>query len=153
MGTIVADEKDIKAGATLYMYKVSKSGEMIMVKANTCKVSDKENVSVKLPESGTYELVTSKEAKVLDKQILNSLKPKKEQASVKKGKSTEMEFADKFNEENAKKIVYSVSNAAIAKISKYGKITAKKAGTVQVTATITLINGKKKTVRMTVKVK
>lgn len=116
MGTIVADAKDIKAGATLYMYKVFKSGEMIMVKANICKVSDKGNVSVKLPKSGIYELVTSKEAKVLDKQILNSIKQKKEQASVKKGKSTEMKFADKFNAENAKKIVYSVSNAAIAKV-------------------------------------
>ena len=45
-----------------------------------------------------------------------------------------------------KKITYKSSKKSIAKVSKNGKITGKKAGTAAIKAKITLKNGMKKTV-------
>ena len=63
---------------------------------------------------------------------------------MKKGKSTKFAFSSKFNTANVKSITYQVPKNAAVKVSKSGKITAQKAGTVTVSAKVTLKNGKTK---------
>ena len=58
-----------------------------------------------------------------------------------------------MNMKNVAKITYVSSNSSVAKVSKTGKITAKKVGTVTIKAKVTLKDGSTKTVSMKIKVK
>ena len=60
---------------------------------------------------------------------------------------------EKLNMENVSSIRYATTDQKIATVSESGKITAIGSGTVVIKATVTLLNGKTKTVRMTIKVK
>ena len=55
--------------------------------------------------------------------------------------------------DNVKSITYKTSKKSVAAVSKLGKITTNKKGTVTIKAIVTLKNGKKKKVSMTLKVK
>jgi hypothetical protein len=151
---VKADADELTAGKDLYIYKLdTKTGEYVMVNAKTYTVSASGSVSVSMTEKATYELVTAKEAKAIEKKILKTVQVKKSTASVKKGKTTTVALASGVNKNNIKKITYTTSKKSVATVSKTGKITTKSKGTVTVKAKVTLKNGTTKTVKMTVKVK
>lgn len=71
--------------------------------------------------------------------------------TVKENKSAKFKFDKGLNMDNVKSVKYSTTNKKVATVSKSGKIKAKDAG--KVTVKVTLLNGKTKTVKMTIKVK
>ena len=120
--------------------------------AKTYKVSDAGSVKLTLPAGQKYQLLDTKEAAVVEKAILNTVKVKKTTATVKKGKKTSVEMSSKLDMDNVAKIIYSTSKKSVATVNKNGTVTAKKAGTVTIQAKVTLNNGKTKIVTMKVKV-
>ena len=151
---VKADTADLKKGKDLYIYKLNtKTGEYVMVNDKTYSVSDKGNVSVKLDNKGTYELVSATDAKKIEKKILATVQAKKTAASMKKGKKTSIALSNKLNMSNVKSITYSTDSKSVATVSKKGAVTAKGKGTTTIKATVTLKNGKTKTVKMKVTVK
>ena len=97
--------------------------------------------------------MTPAEVKAVEKAILKTVAVKKTSATVKKGKKTQIQLSDDLDMDNVKNITYKTGKKAVATVSKSGKITANKKGTVTIKAIVTLKNGKKKTVSMTLKVK
>lgn len=121
-----------------------------MVNANKYKVSKAGSVTVDMTAKADYELVTKKEADVISKQILSTVKPAKKKLKLSENKKLPFEFSDKLNRENVALVEYSTTKKSVAGISKNGTIKGKQAGTAVITATVTLQNGKKKTIKMTV---
>lgn len=150
---------DVKADTTLYVYKYdSKTKTYNMVESEYQKISsdDKANIVCdfeKLSVTQRYEFVAQDRAERIDKKILATVKVKTAQKSVKENQSTTFKMDEKLNMENVSSIKYATTDQKIATVSKSGKITAKGSGTVVIKATVTLLNGKTKTVRMTIKVK
>ncbi|MCI5935018.1 MAG: Ig-like domain-containing protein [Lachnospiraceae bacterium] len=146
--------EDLKAGEELYIYKRNtKTGEYTMVNAKTYEVSKNGNVAVSMSKKATYELVTEKQAAAINKEIRNTIKPKKSSATVEQGKTARFALSAKANPDNIKSIVYTTSKKSVATVSKNGKITAKGTGTVIIQAKVTLMNGQIKTIRMKLRVK
>ncbi len=150
---------DVKADTTLYVYKYdSKTKTYNIVESEYQKISsdDKANIVCdfeKLSVTQRYEFVAQDRAERIDKKILATVKVKTAQKSVKENQSTTFKMDEKLNMENVSSIKYATTDQKIATVSKSGKITAKGSGTVVIKATVTLLNGKTKTVRMTIKVK
>ena len=152
--TVSADSKDVTAGNKLKVVAVDKkTGKYKLVNGKTYQVAEDGSVKVSLPKGADYALLSTKEAKTVEKAILKTVAPKKSTASVKKGKSTNLQMSSKLDMDNVKNITYSTSKKSVASISKNGKITAKKKGTVVVKAKVALKNGTTKTVSMKIKVK
>ena len=105
-----------------------------------------------MSKKATYELVNAKDAAKISKEIKNSIKPKKAFASVKEGKKTNFTLSSKADKENIKSITYTTSKKSVATVNKNGKITTKGKGSATVKAIVTLKNGDKKTIKMTIKV-
>lgn len=84
--------------------------------------------------------------------LLEKISAKKSTATIKKGKKIQFQLKN-LDAKMVKKITYKSSKKSIAKVSKNGKITGKKAGTATIKAKITLKNGMKKTVSMKIKVR
>ncbi|MDY3818525.1 MAG: hypothetical protein SO019_05675, partial [Lachnospiraceae bacterium] len=149
---------DVKANATLYVYKYdAKTKTHNMVESEYQKISSDEKANIvcdfeKLTATQRYEFVAQDRADRIDKKILATVKAKNAQKSVKENRTTTFKMDEKLNMENVSAIKYSTANKKIATVSKSGKITAKNIGTVVIKATVTLLNGKTKTVRMTIKV-
>ncbi|MGN0337767.1 MAG: InlB B-repeat-containing protein [Lachnospiraceae bacterium] len=150
---------DVKADTTLYVYKYdSKTKTYNMVESEYQKISSDEKANIvcdfeKLSVTQRYEFVAQDRADRIDKKILATVKVKTAQKSVKENHSTTFKMDEKLNMENVSSIKYATTDQKIATVSKSGKITAKGSGTVVIKATVTLLNGKTKTVRMTIKVK
>ena len=87
------------------------------------------------------------------KSILNTVEVKKPSVTVKNGKKTQIQLSSALDMDNVKSITYKTSKKSVASVSKSGKITTNKKGTATIKAIVTLKNGKKKTVSMTLKVK
>lgn len=149
---------DVKANTTLYVYKYdAKTKTHNMVESEYQKISSDEKANIvcdfeKLTATQRYEFVAQDRADRIDKKILATVKAKNAQKSVKENRTTTFKMDEKLNMENVSAIKYSTANKKIATVSKSGKITAKNIGTVVIKATVTLLNGKTKTVRMTIKV-
>lgn len=150
---------DVKANQTLYVYKYdskTKSFGLVQADHQKVKADEKANISCdfeNLISTQRYQLVTKSKAGLLDKKILATVKAKIGQKSLKVNQSTSFKLDEKLNLENVSTIKYSTSDRQVVKVSKAGKITGKNTGTADIKATITLINGKTKTVRMKIKVK
>lgn len=152
--TVKADAQDLAAGNKLKVMALDeKTGKHVLVNAKTYTVSESGNVKLTLPAGMTYQLMDSKEAAVVEKQILATVKVKKSAATISEGKKTTLKLSSKLNMDNVAKIVYSSVKKSVATVSKTGTITAKNSGSVVITATVTLKNGKTKTVKMKIKVK
>lgn len=152
--TVTADSKDLKAGATLKVVAIDKkTGKYELVNAKSYTVDKDGNISVSLPKGADYKLLSEKESAKVEKAIVKTIAVEKKSAAVKEGKSTKIKMSSKLNMDNVKKITYTTSKKSIATVNKNGKISAKKKGTVTVKATVTLKNGKKKTVSMKITVK
>lgn len=152
--TVTVDAKNLTAGNTLKVLAVDKkTGEKKLVNAKSYKVDENGTISVNLPKGCDYLLVNTKEAEKVEKAVLKTVQAKKTSASVKKGKSTKIQLSSKLDMDNVKSVTYTTTKKSVVKVAKNGKITAKKKGTAVVKATVTLKNGKKKTLTMKVKVK
>ena len=150
---VQADADEIVSGEKLYIYKLdTKTGKYTMVDAKEYKVTKAGTVTINMTKKATYELVTVQESKAITKEILATVKPAKNSRSLSKDKKTTFKLSAKLDMDNVKSVTYTTSKKSIAAINKKGTITAVKAGTATVKATITLKNGTKKTVKMTIKV-
>ena len=148
---VKADTGDINEGNKLKVFVVNKkTGKYVLVNAKTYTVSEKGNVKLTLPKGETYQLMDTKEAASVEKAILNTVKLKKTSVTVKKGNKITVQLNSKLDMDNVAKITYSSGNKTIATVSKSGKVTAKKTGTVSIEAKVTLKNGKTKTVTLKV---
>ena len=125
------------SGNPIFLYTVSKSG----------------NVSLTLASGNSYELLTEKKAKSVEKQILKTVKTKNTKLSLDKGTSTKIQMSSKLNPENIKTITYSSGDKSVLTVSKTGKITSKKSGSASVKIKVTLKNGKTKILTVKVSVK
>lgn len=152
--TVQADVNELSAGAKMKVVAInSKTKQYVLVNAKTYTVNKDGDVKLALPAGKTYELVTSKEAASIEKEILNTVKVKKTSVTVKKGKKVTVQMNGKLDMDNVSKISYSSNEKSVATVNKNGKVTAKEVGTAIVKAKVTLQNGKTKTVTMKIKVK
>ena len=152
--TVKADTKDLKAGNKLKVMSIDeKTGNYVMVNAKTYTVNKSGSVKVVLPEGMTYQLMDTKEAAAIEKQILSTVKAKKTAVTVEKGKKTAIQLSKKLDMDNVEKIDYSTSKKAVATVNKNGTVTTKQTGKVTIQAEVLLKNGKTKNVKMTVTVK
>ena len=152
--TVMVDSKNLTANKKLQVVAIDpKTGEYKLVNAKTYKVGKDGTLDVNLAAGADYKLMTPAEVKAVEKAILKTVAVKKTSATVKKGKKTQIQLSDDLDMDNVKNITYKTGKKAVATVSKSGKITANKKGTVTIKAIVTLKNGKKKTVSMTLKVK
>ena len=151
--TVSVSAKNVKHNKSLKAFVVNrKTGEYELINSMTYKAEDG-NLNVSFGKKGDYVLLTTKEAARIEKEILKTIAPKKAKATVKKGKTTEFKLDSKLNQNNVKKVTYKTSKKSIATVNKNGKIKANRKGTVTIKATVTLKNGKTKTVSMKIVVR
>ena len=151
--TVSVSAKNVKNNKSLKAFVVNrKTGEYELINSKTYKAEDG-NLNVSFGKKGDYVLLTTKEAARIEKEILKTIAPKKAKATVKKGKTTEFKLDSKLNQINVKKVTYKTSKKSIATVNKNGKIKANRKGTVTIKATVTLKNGKTKTVSMKIVVR
>ena len=152
--TVTADTKDLTAGKKLGVVIVDqKTGAYKLVNAKTYTVGEDGTLKIKLSAGSDYRMLSTSEMKNVEKAILKTVSVDKKSASVKTGKKTKIQLSSKLDLGNVKKITYTSGKKSVAAVDKNGKITAKKKGTVTIKATVTLKNGKTKTVSMKIKVK
>ena len=151
--TVSVSAKNVKNNKSLKAFVVNrKTGEYELINSKTYKAEDG-NLNASFGKKGDYVLLTTKEAARIEKEILKTIAPKKAKATVKKGKTTEFKLDSKLNQNNVKKVTYKTSKKSIATVNKNGKIKANRKGTVTIKATVTLKNGKTKTVSMKIVVR
>lgn len=151
--TVSVSAKNVKNNKSLKAFVVNrKTGEYELINSKTYKAKDG-NLNASFGKKGDYVLLTTKEATRIEKEILKTIAPKKTKATVKKGKTTEFKLDSKLNQNNVKKVTYKTSKKSIATVNKNGKIKANRKGTVTIKATVTLKNGKTKTVSMKIVVR
>lgn len=152
--TVTVDSKNLTANKKLHVVAVDpKTGEYKLVNAKTYKVGKDGTLHVKLADGADYKMLTATELKAVEKAILKTVEVKKSSVTVKNGKKTQIQLSSALDMDNVKSITYKTSKRSVATVSKSGKITTNKKGTVTIKAIVTLKNGKKKTVSMTLKVK
>lgn len=151
--TVSVSAKNVKNNKSLKAFVVNrKTGEYELINSKTYKAEDG-NLNASFGKKGDYVLLTTKEAARIEKEILKTIAPKKAKATVKKGKTTKFKLDSKLNQNNVKKVTYKTSKKSIATVNKNGKIKANRKGTVTIKATVTLKNGKTKTVSMKIVVR
>ena len=151
--TVSVSAKNVKHNKSLKAFVVNrKTGEYELINSKTYKAKDGK-LNASFGKKGDYVLLTTKEAARIEKEILKTIAPKKAKATVKKGKTTEFKLDSKLNQNNVKKVTYKTSKKSIATVNKNGKIKANRKGTVTIKATVTLKNGKTKTVSMKIVVR
>lgn len=151
--TVSVSVENVKNNKSLKAFVVNrKTGEYELINSKTYKAEDG-NLNASFGKKGDYVLLTTKEAARIEKEILKTIAPKKAKATVKKGKTTEFKLDSKLNQNNVKKVTYKTSKKSIATVNKNGKIKANRKGTVTIKATVTLKNGKTKTVSMKIVVR
>ncbi len=151
--TVSVSAENVKNNKSLKAFVVNrKTGEYELINSKTYKAKDGK-LNASFGKKGDYVLLTTKEAARIEKEILKTIAPKKAKATVKKGKTTEFKLDSKLNQNNVKKVTYKTSKKSIATVNKNGKIKANRKGTVKIKATVTLKNGKTKTVSMKIVVR
>lgn len=151
--TVSVSAENVKNNKSLKAFVVNrKTGEYELINSKSYKAEDG-NLNASFGKKGDYVLLTTKEAARIEKEILKTIAPKKTKATVKKGKTTEFKLDSKLNQNNVKKVTYKTSKKSIATVNKNGKIKANRKGTVTIKATVTLKNGKTKTVSMKIAVR
>ena len=151
--TVSVSAGNVKNNKSLKAFVVNrKTGEYELINSKTYKAKDGK-LNASFGKKGDYVLLTTKEAARIEKEILKTIAPEKAKATVKKGKTTEFKLDSKLNQNNVKKVTYKTSEKSIATVNKNGKIKANRKGTVTIKATVTLKNGKTKTVSMKIAVR
>lgn len=151
--TVKADAQDLEAGNKLKVMAIDeKTGKHVLVNAKTYTVNKNGNVKLTLPAGMTYQLMDTKEAAAVEKQILATVKVQKTSATVAEGKKITVQMSKKLDMENVAKITYSTSKKSVAAVSKNGQVTGKNTGSAVITVKVTLNNGKTKTLKMSITV-
>lgn len=159
-GTALVKVSDLKTGKTLTSFILPKKGVKAAQKyrvmtGKKVKVTSNGSVTIVLKDVKGKSLIleNAKDAKVTNNAIKKTLKLSTKKKTLKRGKKYKVKFSSKFNKNNLKKVTYKSSSRKIAKVTKTGKITAKKKGTVKIKAYATLKSGQKKTLTLKVKVR
>ena len=164
-----AGVEGISKGSRVYIYRVNeKTGKLETIVGGYSQYVDSDGmVSFPVLDGGKYVILTAKAGSKQITSLQSQITVKPKNKTVKKGKSTSVvvdlpaclqvvtKLTDKTTSEGvgAVTITYKTSNKEVVTVNKNGTITAKKKGTATVTATITLYNGKKNTVKMKITVK
>jgi hypothetical protein len=151
--SITGKLNDLTANNTLYIYKQDTAGNYVMVNAKEYTTDEKGQLKLTIKSKTDFVLLNEEDAASTTKSILSTVKTTKSKATIQKSKTTKITLNDNLNMANVKSITYKSSKTSVATVNKNGKITAKKAGKTTVSALVTLKNGSKKTVKMTVTVK
>lgn len=151
---VIVNPELLTSSNKLTVVKVDeKTGKKSLVTAKNYKVKADGSIEISGLKDATYSLVTLSDANKLSKEVLKTVAPKQGKKTVSVGSANTFKFDKKLNLNNVAKITYKSSKKSVATVDKNGNITAKKAGKATIKATVTLNNGKKKTVKMTMSVK
>lgn len=151
---VKTEAENLTAGTKLKAMAIdTKTNKYVMVDSKTFKVDKDGNLKVSLPAGKTYQLMPVEEAEQIEKEILKTVQAKKPVIEVKKGKKAKVQFSSKLDMNNVAKITYKSEKKSVAKVDAKGNVIAKKKGTAVIKAVVTLVNGKKKVIKMKMKVK
>ena len=151
---VKTEAENLTAGTKLKAMAIdTKTNKYVLVDSKTFKVDKDGNVKVSLPAGKTYQLMPVEEAEQIEKEILKTVQAKKSVVEVKKGKKAKVQFSSKLDMNNVAKITYKSEKKSVAKVDAKGNVIAKKKGTAVIKAVVTLVNGKKKVIKIKMKVK
>lgn len=151
---VKTEAENLTAGTKLKAMAIdTKTNKYVLVDSKTFKVDKDGNVKVSLPAGKTYQLMPVEEAEQIEKEILKTVQAKKSVVEVKKGKKAKVQFSRKLDMNNVAKITYKSEKKSVAKVDAKGNVIAKKKGTAVIKAVVTLVNGKKKVIKIKMKVK
>ena len=151
---VKTEAKNLTSGTKLKAMVIdTKTNQYVLVDSKTFKVDKDGNVKVSLPAGKTYQLMPVEEAEQIEKEILKTVQAKKPVIEVKKGKKAKVQFSSKLDMNNVAKITYKSEKKSVAKVDAKGNVIAKKKGTAVIKAVVTLVNGKKKVIKIKMKVK
>ena len=166
---VTASVPDATVGQKVYIYKLNATTKKleIIVGGFSNRVSEDGIVTFDVLEKGTYVVLTTKAPTSQVTTLINqiSIKPSKSKVSIGNTSSMKVDlpvYLQKVSNLSAPtksdaignvKITYKSSDSKIASVNKNGMITAKKPGSITVTATIQLYNGTKKTIKTKITVK
>lgn len=151
---VKTEAENLTAGTKLKAMAIdTKTNKYVMVDSKTFKVDKDGNVKVSLPAGKTYQLMPVEEAEQIEKEILKTVQAKKPVVEVKKGKKAKVQFSSKLDMNNVAKITYKSEKKSVARVDAKGNVIAKKKGTAVIKAVVTLVNGKKKVIKIKMKVK
>lgn len=150
---IVANTADLTAGNRLYIVIKGLGGSYELVNGKTYTVTGSGDLFASIKGNKTYELITGSQMNRLSRSILKNIKAKNTSKTIRKRKTVKMALKKTLNMANVKSIKYTTSKKSVATVNKKGVVKGRKPGTAIVKATVTLKNGRTKTVKMKVKVK
>lgn len=152
--TLTVNTADIQTGNKLYVCaKDQKTGAYVLVNDKSYTVTKAGNVNFSADSNKDYVLMDQKDMDQVTTKILKTVTLKNKTVQVKKGKQKKVSLAATLNMDNVKSISYQSSNKKVASVSKKGTIKTNRKGTATVRVTVSLNNGKKKVLKLNVKVK
>ena len=152
--TLTVNTADIQTGNKLYVCaKDQKTGAYVLVNDKSYTVTKAGNVNFSADSNKNYVLMDQKDMDQVTTKILKTVTLKNKTVQVKKGKQKKVSLAATLNMDNVKSISYQSSNKKVASVSKKGTIKTNRKGTATVRVTVSLNNGKKKVLKLNVKVK
>ena len=152
--TLTVNTADIQTGNRLYVCaKDQKTGAYVLVNDKSYTVTKAGNVNFSADSNKDYVLMDQKDMDQVTAKILKTVTLKNKTVQVKKGKQKKVSLSAALNMDNVESVSYQSSNKKVASVSKKGTIKTNRKGTATVRVTVTLNNGKKKVLKLNVKVK
>lgn len=152
--TLTVNTADIQTGNRLYVCaKDPKTGAYVLVNDKSYTVTKAGNVNFSADSKKDYVLMDQKDMDQVTAKILKTVTWKNKTVQVKKGKQKKVSLSAALNMDNVESVSYQSSNKKVASVSKKGTIKTNRKGTATVRVTVTLNNGKKKVLKLNVKVK
>jgi hypothetical protein len=152
--TLTVNTADIQTGNKLYVCaKDQKTGAYVLVNDKSYTVTKAGNVNFSADSKKDYVLMDQKDMDQVTTKILKTVTLKNKTVQVKKGKQKKVSLSAALNMDNVESVSYQSSNKKVASVSKKGTIKTNRKGTATVRVTVTLNNGKKKVLKLNVKVK
>ena len=152
--TLTVNTADIQTGNRLYVCaKDPKTGAYVLVNDKSYTVTKAGNVNFSADSKKDYVLMDQKDMDQVTAKILKTVTLKNKTVQVKKGKQKKVSLSAALNMDNVESVSYQSSNKKVASVSKKGTIKTNRKGTATVRVTVTLNNGKKKVLKLNVKVK
>ena len=152
--TLTVNTADIQTGNKLYVCaKDQKTGAYVLVNDKSYTVTKAGNVNFSADSNKDYVLMDQKDMDQVTTKILKTVTLKNKTVQVKKGKQKKVSLSAALNMDNVESVSYQSSNKKVASVSKKGTIKTNRKGTATVRVTVTLNNGKKKVLKLNVKVR